>query len=232
MYIYIIYVETHTVLYHRRCVLAISIHMYTYTWYTDSEIDDTSQLMIRASTLSRYKRHNMNPRARCNVNGRGKWRRGCPTNWCQAWLGSFSNDFPMINTWHLTSWKMFSFDFIPKKHNHIRTWSKWRFPRLTHLLLNGLFSAFTCRVSQERKEVLGPVSMGIPLGAPRFLAQCGVHHGFCRSCWNPGVLPRPPMIPQAMARCFDGWWICRCLVGATLVICQTCLEVALVDTSW
>ena len=75
------------------------------------------------------------------------------------------------------------------------------------------------------------MSMGIPLGAPRFLAQCGCIMDSACHVEVLGGLPRPPMIPQAMARCFDDWWNCRCLVGATLVICQAILEVALVDTS-
>ena len=220
-------------------MLAISMHMYTYTWYTDSEIGEAAHDPSLGTgdfdTTSRYKRHNMNPRARCNVNGRGKWRWGCPMELMSSLVGFMTAWFS--NDQYLFWWveRCFHLILYHGKKNHIRnpwTWSKWRFPSLTNLLLNGLFSAFTCRVSQERKEVLGPVSMGIPFGAPRFLAQCGVHHGSCRSCWNPGVLPRPPMIPQAMARCFDGWWNCRCLVGATLVICQAWLEVALVDTSW
>ena len=88
------YRHTHTVLYHRRCVLAISIHMYTYTWFCrfrdrwyQAAHHPSLGTGIRISTLSRYKRHNMNPRARCNVNGRGKWRWGCPYQLMSSLVG-------------------------------------------------------------------------------------------------------------------------------------------------
>ena len=73
---------------------------------------------------------------------------------------------------------------------------------------------------------------GHPVGGAKIFGMVWVASWILQVMLKSWVLPRPPMIPQAMARCFDGWWNCRCLVGATLVICQAILEVALVDTSW
>lgn len=216
--------------------------MYTYTWYTDSEIGDTRQLMIRALgleiwTLSRYKRHNMNPRARCNVNGRGKWRWGCPTNWCQAWLGSwqwFSNDQYLtsdelkdIFIWFCTT-KKNTHTFGIREHEANEDFQVWRISFWMVYFL--------------------PSPVEFPRNARRFWGQCRWASRWGRQdFWHSvgcimdsghvEILGSSRGLPWFHRPWPDVGWLvelsnCRCLVGATLVICQAWLEVALVDTSW